>query len=355
MKTKLLLIMLFLAAFVGHSQVSHIDPDTDKPTLKDGRYIFKQSVNFIEEPPQEDSPYIYSFTIIKSTTVIISKSDDNYIYFKKEPETFNETFAVKKEDFFYYTEQQFDRFKNVEVGLYTIPFRIRGGGDDLDFETNLSLQANIVFGFGKRKSQVSWFDASVGIGLSSIALNEKNSKVTENRTASALTLSIGGVVKPTSRANIGLFLGGDFLGRNDRNVDWKYDKNLWLGVGINISLNKIETNTPATTTSSSTENDLEDNLKKSKLTAEKKLTALSNEYNIAKAAFTKANGDLASVAIDDAQAKTNAQDEYNKTQEIYNKVKIKKEKAQSDLEFIKSEFERLGIELEESEQQQQQK
>lgn len=274
MKRILLLILLCLSTLRGFSQVTsklvNTETETEVQTLAGGRYTFNQSADFKDTAPA-GSNYIYTFKIIKSTTVIIYDSDDDYIYFKKDPESFNQTFAVKRKDFFYYTTQQFKQFKGAEVGVYTIPFRIRGGGDDLDFETNLSLQANIVFGFGKKTSQNSWFDASAGIGLSSISLNSKNSKVTENRTASALTLSIGGVVKPTSRANIGLFLGGDFLGRSDKDVDWKYDRNLWLGVGVNISFNKVSTDEPANSTSNAVEKDLKNILTKFKAEAEKEL------------------------------------------------------------------------------------
>jgi hypothetical protein len=154
-------------------------------------------------------------------------------------------------EFFNYNQQLFSRYKGVEVGVYTIPFRIRGSGDEFDFEASLSLQTNIVFGFGKRTSNTSWIDVSGGIGITSINLNSTNSNVVDSRTASALTLSLGGVFKPAQNANIGLFIGGDFLGKSDRATDWVYNKNLWLGVGINISFNKIETTDPPTNMSTS--------------------------------------------------------------------------------------------------------
>lgn len=253
MKKILLLILLCLITVKSFSQVTTTDSETQLQTLVGGRYTFKQTVAF-KDTSQNDTDHLYTYSMLKGTTVIIhSVSDDgNYIFFRRDPEITFDIYALKKNDFFFYTQQKFQRFKGAEVGVYTIPFKLRGfGSDDFDFETNLSLLANIVFGFGTQTNQVSWFDASVGIGLSSIALSSKNSNVTENRTASALTLSIGGVVKPTSRANIGLFLGGDFLGRNDNNVDWKYDKNLWVGIGVNISFNKVETNKPSDRTTTS--------------------------------------------------------------------------------------------------------
>lgn len=247
MKKILPLIFFYLTAVSSYCQVTTTDPETNFQTLIGGRYTFKQTVSFADTS-QDDDTHLYTFSMFEYTTVVIHSisEDGNYIFFRRDPETTYNIYALKKSDFFFYTKQKFQRFKGAEVGVYTIPFKLRGfDTDDFDFETNLSLLANIVFGFGSQTSETSWFDASVGIGLSSIALSEKNSDVLENRTASALTLSIGGVLKPTSRANIGLFLGGDFLGRSDNNVNWKYDKNLWIGIGVNISFNKVETNKPS--------------------------------------------------------------------------------------------------------------
>lgn len=141
-------------------------------------------------------------------------------------------------------ESKTKRFKGAQVGIYTIPFRLRGGGDSFDFETSLSLQTNLILGFGRWDKEKSWFDASIGLGISSINLNSSNSNVIEDRTASALTASFGAVVKPVENVNFGLFIGGDFLNKNDRKTDWVHNGNLWIGLGINISFNKIDDGDP---------------------------------------------------------------------------------------------------------------
>jgi hypothetical protein len=99
----------------------------------------------------------------------------------------------------------------------------------------------MICGWGSRYTDVSFFDASIGVGLTKINLTEKNSEVDKNRTASAFTLTLGGVIKPKPMINAGLFIGWDFLGANDRDVNWKYNKKMWIGLGINISLVEVKT------------------------------------------------------------------------------------------------------------------
>ena len=103
------------------------------------------------------------------------------------------------------------------------------------------MQGNLVFGFGSIYKQDSWFDASIGLGLTGVNLTNKNSNVIEDRTASAFTFSLGGVIKPAKYANIGIFIGWDFLGQNDNEVDWKHDGNTWIGLGINVSFSEVKT------------------------------------------------------------------------------------------------------------------
>lgn len=157
----------------------------------------------------------------------------------------NEKLFILPLDFFKsHTKELFRAYKGVDIGIYSIPFRFRdiGNKDTFDFETSLSLQANLVFGFGSIYSDKSWIDASIGIGLTGVNLNPKNSNVTENRTSSAVTFSSGIVLKPAEYANIGFFVGVDMLGQNDLATNWIYNRKVWYGVGINIGFNRISTN-----------------------------------------------------------------------------------------------------------------
>jgi hypothetical protein len=151
-------------------------------------------------------------------------------------------FEMDLEDFKKYARPVYRNYKGATVGLYSVPFRLRGKGDTFDFESSLALQANLVFGFGSSRSKESFLDASVGLGLSSINLDSLNSNVTEGRTASALTISLGTVIKLNRFANLGIFVGKDFLNARDRSTAWIFNKKTWVGLGINISFNEIATN-----------------------------------------------------------------------------------------------------------------
>lgn len=148
--------------------------------------------------------------------------------------------SMPKEKFYSNTEQIYRRFKGYSVQAYTVPFRLRGiGSDNFDFESSLSLQGNFVVGWGRLKSQRSFIDFSLGIGLTKVELNNLNSNVVDNRSSGALTISFGGVFKPIEKANIGVFLGWDLLGASDRDVDWIYNSKPWIGIGINIGIQDI--------------------------------------------------------------------------------------------------------------------
>lgn len=150
-------------------------------------------------------------------------------------------FMMPKDIFVQLVKPLYRRYKGATMGAYTIPFRLRGtGGGGFDFESNLSLQANVVFGFGKQDQAHSWLNASIGIDLTGVQLNTKNSDVTEARTASAFTASAGLLLKPAPFANIGVFLGTDLLGKNDSEINWAYNRKPWIGLGINISFNQIK-------------------------------------------------------------------------------------------------------------------
>ncbi len=182
---------------------------------------------------------------VKSTTETHEKKSRKFYRRERQmnlAKIYNGTiFSMPYKNFVDITAPLYRRYKGCEVGVYTIPFRIRGSGKDFDFESSLSLQSNIVFGFGTLKKAESWFDLSGGIGLTGVSLNAKNSEVTEDRTATAFTASIGGVFRFNRWANMGLFLGYDWLGAKDRNVNWKYNGDVWIGLGINISFNSIKT------------------------------------------------------------------------------------------------------------------
>lgn len=141
-----------------------------------------------------------------------------------------------------YTSRVYSRFKGVRAGFYTIPFKLRI--DDFDFEQNINFGMNIGFQFRfNRKIENRWlYEPAFGIGLSTINLNTKNSEVNENRTAGAFTTSTGIILHFDKNINLGVFYGLDFLSNNDKEINWKYDRKPWLGLGINVgfSISKSE-------------------------------------------------------------------------------------------------------------------
>lgn len=152
-------------------------------------------------------------------------------------------YSMAINDFEKLTRPVYNRFKGFEIGAYTVPYRLRGlaqGSDKFDFESSLSLQANFIFGWGSRYQAQSQYDVSFGLGLTKIELSPINSGINEERTASALTFSLGGVWKPTPVANVGMFLGWDWLGAKDQNVNWTHDGRVWMGIGINVSFNALQ-------------------------------------------------------------------------------------------------------------------
>lgn len=168
-------------------------------------------------------------------------------------------FHMKKSYFDELTRPLYSRYKGTSFGAYTIPLRLRGigaSGDNFDFEASLSLQANLIFGIGSIYNTESWLDLSVGLGITGINLNESNAKLITNdevlssqpfdeRTANAFTFSFGSVFKANRYANLGVFVGWDFLGVNDNEIDWEHDGNVWLGLGINVTFNEVDTDKPA--------------------------------------------------------------------------------------------------------------
>lgn len=154
------------------------------------------------------------------------------------------TWVMSEKEFEEIARPLYSRYKGAKVGVYTVPFRLRGvgaKGEPFDFESSLSLSANLVFGFGSRREKHSIADLSLGLGLTSIGLDSLNSEVSENRTASAFTLSMGLVLWPNEHINIGAFVGWDKLGLKDRSTDWIYDGKTWLGLGINIGFEALTT------------------------------------------------------------------------------------------------------------------
>jgi hypothetical protein len=177
--------------------------------------------------------------------VFVTRTDGTNVYFVLDTTTSsssltNEELSLPIARFNSSTIPRYNRFKGVGVRAYTIPIRLRGiRSKSFDFESNISLGANVVFGFGKSYDENSVFDLAAGFALTQIKLTTINSNV--DRNAGAFTFSTGAIFKPNKLVNLGVFVGWDFLGASDLAVNWKFNGKSWLGIGINISMNDVNT------------------------------------------------------------------------------------------------------------------
>jgi len=266
-QTLLTICSLLMATFICYGQE---EVKVDKKEIKKGSYQFTENIikdfSLLKEKGNTSEVEIDKYSKV---TVVGMSEDLKTVYIKywnysekirnksnwyskatytdnpKAAKFNDKIFELPSEFFNKITTPLYSRYKGTSVGVYTIPFRLRGIDDDFDFESSLSLQANLVAGFGKRTSENSWIDLSLGIGLTGVNLTSKNSDVTEQTTASTCTISSGIVLKPSKVANIGLFIGWDNLGANDKDVNWKFNGDMWLGLGININFNTIKTDQTA--------------------------------------------------------------------------------------------------------------
>lgn len=268
MKTKFYFAVIFFcinSLYCQKNVVLKIENDTI--TTVNGSFYFKQSLPEEVSPQKQefrenkravgkaDIEEGYRISTLYKKEVSKGKYDIYYKYWKfpelsgadnkvSKASIYNgNIYSMPEDKFIQLTSPLYRRFKGFSVGAYTVPFRLRGiGGKDFDFESSLSLQSNFIVGWGSAKSKRSWFDVSVGLGVTGVNLNSKNSLVTQNRTATALTVSLGALLKPTNYVNVGVFIGQDYLGERDKDVNWKYNGKTWIGLGVNITFNELRTN-----------------------------------------------------------------------------------------------------------------
>lgn len=168
----------------------------------------------------------------------------------------NETLTMSIEDFSFYTKKYFSRLRKWKVGAYTVPIRIRSKNKNFEFESNLSLGANIAKGINfSRYGDLGYAELSFGISLSKVNLTEDNSDIKSvneelnTLSQSALTTSFGLAVHLAENVNFGLFYGWDFLeGSDQEKLKWIHNKKPWLGFGINISFNSQTASNTSNTT-----------------------------------------------------------------------------------------------------------
>ena len=248
MKTKTLILLLFIPMIIFSQDKEYL--------VENGQYYFTKTLkNSVAKQKLENKSLDDDFEIIRKHIVQIVSFDSKtvsyrYLTFKNDKlkSTYNnddEIFEMSIEDFTYYTSKYLTRFRNWKVGAYTVPIRIRSKGNNFEFESNLSLGANITKGINfSRYGDYGYADFSFGISLTKVNLNENNSDLEtvnpdlNTLSQSALTTSFGLTVHLDKNVNFGIFYGWDFLeGSDQEKLKWIHNKKPWLGFGINVSFN----------------------------------------------------------------------------------------------------------------------
>jgi hypothetical protein len=118
-------------------------------------------------------------------------------------------------------------------GAATLPFKYRPQSSGT-FDKSLSIAG--LAGLKHTWRNPNWSASYlVGIGLSSIAMDStNNSSKNSSADISAISLSVGAVVQYKT-LQLGIFIGEDHIS-NNKYYGWKYQGNLWAGIGIGFSI-----------------------------------------------------------------------------------------------------------------------
>jgi len=187
----------------------------------------------------KDKKYVY-IRIFDYRTKKTVESSNQLKYVKGKN---NKYFRIKNEFFESSTDKIYPIYAGENFGVVTIPFKIRLGNDD--FETNVNIGLNLGFKYRlNRKVEDRWIlQPNIGIGLSDIPLNERNSNVEEAENRAAMSLSMGLLLNISKDVNLGVFYGFDRLNKANQSVNWKYQNKGWLGFGINIGFTSNKSST----------------------------------------------------------------------------------------------------------------
>ncbi len=259
MKKVLFTFLFLLISFVIYSQRSDIETN--------GQYYFTENLNSNESTSKFSALYNNATIKRKHIVQVISASDKEvvfkYLNFEKgtsartlyNGDNQEKVFAMSIENFTYYTNPYYNRWRKWKVGVYTIPIRIRSANDTFEFESNLSLGANLIKGVNlSRYNDNVYIDFSVGVSLTKVNLTGDNSNIKninpdlEKLSQGALTFSLGTTIHLAKSVNAGVFYGWDFLdGKEQSKLNWIHNAKPWIGFGINISFSDQNSNNKSST------------------------------------------------------------------------------------------------------------
>lgn len=219
-----------------------------------GNYYFKSHLSheMTKDILKEDknNPIKTGFRIIENKQIKVSYIEDDRVYFNfKNTDEAGEliTYSIKKEDFRILTETYFNFFRGYNYGAFTVPTRMRLTKETFEFDSNLSLGANVSFRFGVRNTtEHRYTDFILGFSITKVNLTAENSilgdsTIMDNPYAQiatlspvAITPSIGALISLSENINIGIYGGADIISSADQKSKWIYNGRPWLGIGLNI-------------------------------------------------------------------------------------------------------------------------
>ena len=151
------------------------------------------------------------------------------------------TFCVERVVFERFSQKTYASGRSsyeLAAGALILPVKLRFGGADRSFDFSKDLTISTTGGFRWRTSETreNYFNALIGVGLSSVALNSDNTrKAIEKSTDRAALTWIAGGMFDIDKFQFGAFVGQDRISQPNQG-DWVYQGRTWLAVGLGYSL-----------------------------------------------------------------------------------------------------------------------
>lgn len=163
---------------------------------------------------------------------------------KDSTQTVQKFFLLAVDEFNAKAVSKFSKKPTFTMGASTLPLRIRTS--PFDFSGTLSYGTN----FGARFQLSNYQDIAMnivsGLHITHITLDSLNTKgrleSSDNQTAAALSPAIG-VVFEFSKAQVGTYLGWDFISGSTKD-NWVYQGKTWFSIGVGISLFNVTSVSP---------------------------------------------------------------------------------------------------------------
>lgn len=129
------------------------------------------------------------------------------------------------------------------MGTVIVPVKIRTSPFDFSTDVTLGPVAGARFRLSPY-TNTNFFNVVTGFGVTHITLDSLNTKgnIMQTSDRPAITLSFGGVLE-FSNAQIGLFVGWDYISQNEQ-IKWEYQGKPWLSIGLGYTILTHNSNQP---------------------------------------------------------------------------------------------------------------